>query len=96
MLVDTGATVIALTGSDANALGVRWDLRALEPVARGASGDVYGVRVTLDRIQLGDFEARGVEAIVVPEGLAISLLGQSFLSQVPQVSMDRDKMVLGG
>jgi len=96
MLVDTGATVVALTGEDADALGVDWDAQAVEPVARGASGDVYGVRVTIDRMQVGDFEVKGVDAVVVPEGLAISLLGQTFLSQVPRVEMDREKMVLGG
>lgn len=96
MLVDTGASVVALTGEDADALGVAWDPQAIEPVARGASGDVYGVRVTIGRMQLGEFEVQAVDAVVVPEGLAISLLGQSFLSQVPRVAMDREKMVLGG
>lgn len=96
MLVDTGASVVALTGADADALGVNWDPQAVQPVARGASGDVYGVRVTIDRMQLGEFELERVDAVVIPEGLAISLLGQSFLSQLPRVAMDREKMVLGG
>ena len=47
-------------------------------------------------MQVGDFEVKGVDAVVVPEGLGISLLGQTFLSQVPRVEMDREKMVLGG
>lgn len=96
MLVDTGASVVALTGADADALGVAWNPQDVEPVARGASGDVYGVRVTIERMQLGAFEVQAVDAVVVPEGLAISLLGQSFLAQVPRVSMDRERMTLGG
>jgi aspartyl protease family protein len=96
MLVDTGATMVALTGEDAEAMGIRWSRDDVEPVARGASGTVYGVPVTIRRMELGAIEARGVEAIVVPEGLGISLLGQSFLSQISRVEMDRDKMVLGG
>ena len=95
MLVDTGASVVALTGEDAEAIGLTWDERDVEPVAEGASGPVYGVRIVLDRIELGDFEARSVEAIVVPYGLGVSLLGQSFLSQVPRVQMEQDRMVLG-
>ena len=47
-------------------------------------------------MQLGDFEGRGVEAVVIPEGLPVSLLGQSFLSQIPRVAMEGDRMVLGG
>ena len=96
MLVDTGASVIALTGEDAEAMGVYWDETAVEPVASGASGPVYGVRVKLDSVQLGQLEARDVDAVVVPEGLGISLLGQSFLSQIERVEIDRDKMTLGG
>lgn len=96
MLVDTGASVVALTGEDADATGIVWNLQDLEPVARGASGPVHGVRVTIDRMQLGEFEARAVEAVVIPEGLPVSLLGQSFLAQVPRVEMDRETMVLGG
>ena len=96
MLVDTGASTIALTGEDAEAMGISWNDDEVRPVAEGASGPVYGVRVTLGHVQLGEFEARGVEATVIPEGLGISLLGQSFLSTIPKVEMEGDRMVLGG
>jgi aspartyl protease family protein len=94
MLVDTGATVIALTGDDAAMMGVEWHERDVRPIARGASGDVYGVPVVLDRIAVGGIEARRVQAVVVPEGLDISLLGQSFLSKVSRVEVTGDEMVL--
>ena len=94
MLVDTGASVVALTANDAEMMGVDWRESDVRPVARGASGDVYGVPVTLDRIDVGGIEAHAVEAIVVPEGLDISLLGQSFLSKVNRVEVTGDEMVL--
>jgi len=96
MLVDTGASVVALTGEDAEAMGVHWDQRDVMPVARGASGDVYGVPVMIDRLELGGIEVRKVEAIVVPDGLSVSLLGQSFLSHIPKVEMGQQTMTLGG
>ncbi|HWK42021.1 MAG TPA: TIGR02281 family clan AA aspartic protease [Croceibacterium sp.] len=96
MLVDTGATMIALTGEDADAIGIPWRSVPMEPVARGVGGEVNGVRVVLDQVRLGSLEAHGLQAVVVPEGLAISLLGQSFLSRVSRVEIDRQKMVLGG
>lgn len=96
MLVDTGASVVALTGEDADAMGLSWDPEQVRPIARGASGAVYGVEVTLGHVQLGGLEADEVQAIVVPEGLGISLLGQSFLSQIERVEIDQDKMLLGG
>lgn len=96
MLVDTGASVVALTAEDADAMGVAWDPEQVRPVARGANGAVFGVEVTLERVQVGGLEAHGVQAIVVPEGLGISLLGQSFLSQIERVEIDQEKMLLGG
>jgi aspartyl protease family protein len=95
MLVDTGASIVALTAEDADAAGVRWSEDQVQPVGRGASGTVYGVPVTLGRVQVGELEAHQVEAIVVPEGLDISLLGQSFLSKIQRVEIEQGRMVLG-
>jgi aspartyl protease family protein len=50
----------------------------------------------LGRVQLGEIEAQQVEAIVVPEGLGVSLLGQSFLSKIDRVEVAGGKMTLGG
>jgi aspartyl protease family protein len=95
MLVDTGASVIALTGEDASALGLEWTDDELFPIARGASGDVIGKPVRLDRVRLGDLEAENVEAVIVPRGLDVSLLGQSFLGQVGKVEIEDGQMILG-
>lgn len=96
MLVDTGASVIALTGADARSIGIEWNPDEVRQVARGAGGPVHGVRVTLGAVRVGDFEAGGIEAVVVPEGLAVSLLGQSFLSRIERVEIGPDEMTLGG
>jgi aspartyl protease family protein len=96
MMVDTGASIVALTADDADAAGVQWNEATIRPVARGASGTVMGVSVVLERVQLGELEAQQVEAVVIPDGLDISLLGQSFLSKIQRVEIEDDRMVLGG
>lgn len=96
MLVDTGASVVALTGEDARLAGVTWSPANLKVVAHGASGPVQGVALRLPRLQLGNTEAREVDAVIVPEGLPVSLLGQSFLSHVEPMRIERDRMLLGG
>lgn len=95
MMVDTGASIVALTADDADAAGVQWSEDEVRPVARGANGTVLGVPVVLDRVQLGELEAEQIEAVVIPEGLDISLLGQSFLSKIQRVEIEQDRMVLG-
>lgn len=96
MLVDTGASVVALTGADARAAGLNWNPAQLGVVAQGAGGPIRGIALTLDRVTLGGHEARDVRAVIIPEGLPISLLGQSFLATVEPVRIEKDRMVLGG
>ena len=93
-LIDTGASAIALSGADAEALGLEWDEDDLQKVGRGVSGDVFGKMVMLQSVQVGRFSAENVQAAIIPNGLDISLLGQSFLSQVGQVNIQNDEMIL--
>jgi aspartyl protease family protein len=94
MLVDTGASMVALTGEDAQNMGLSWDPNGLAPVARGVGGTVMGVPVKLEDIAVGDFEAHDVEAVIIPDGLSVSLLGQSFLRHVPKVDIAGNNLTL--
>ena len=93
-MVDTGASGIALTGNDAETLGLSWSDEELHVVGRGVSGNVYGKRVRLQSVQLGDLHTTDVEAVIIPNGLDVSLLGQSFLSKAETVKIEADEMVI--
>lgn len=84
MLVDTGATMVALTQDDAKAAGI--DVRRLRYDARvrTASGTARAAEVTLERVQIGAVRVRDVEALVIERGLDVSLLGMSFLNRLEQ------------
>ncbi|MFC3100487.1 retropepsin-like aspartic protease family protein [Altererythrobacter lauratis] len=94
MLVDTGASVVALTGADAEAMGFVWNEDDVRIVARGASGPVAGVPVVIGQIALGNHEAADVPGVIIPRGLDISLLGQSFLGTFREVRMADGQMIL--
>ena len=94
MMVDTGASVIALTASDAQAAGLSWSDDEVRVIGQGASGNVYGVPAMLGDVEVGGMAARNVQAVIVPEGLHISLLGQSYLSSIDNVEIAEDRMVL--
>lgn len=96
MLVDTGASVVALTAADAAAMGLEWSEDDVAQVAQGASGPVYGVNAQIDRMSVGGNEATDVRAIIITQGAAMSLLGQSYLSTLGSVRIAGDSMVLGG
>jgi aspartyl protease family protein len=93
MLVDTGASSIALSREDARRAGLGISIGMPNVVGRGAGGDVKGEYVTLDRVSLGGESAQGVSAIVL-DGGEKSLLGQSFLSKFASVEIKGDTMVL--
>jgi aspartyl protease family protein len=82
-LVDTGASVIALTAEDAASLGLhpaQHDFRAL---MQTANGKVYAAPVELSMVEIEDVAVHNVPAIVMPPGaLAGNLLGMSFLSRL--------------
>lgn len=94
LMVDTGASMIALSAADARKLGFDWSASELQHVGRGVNGDVLGKPVQLDSVTIGDLQADNIEAVIIPEGLDVSLLGQSFLSRVDNVQIEGDRMTL--
>ncbi len=94
VLVDTGASEVALTRADAHRLGV--DLAALDydkPVMT-ADGRMQAARVRLARVAVGDAEVRDVDALVVRHGLNTSLLGMSYLGRLSGFAADRQALTL--
>ncbi|QAU35294.1 TIGR02281 family clan AA aspartic protease [Janthinobacterium sp. 17J80-10] len=80
MLVDTGASMIALPAEDATRLGIdyRKGQIAYSSTANGVK-PVY--RVKLDTVRIGDIQLNQIDATVHESGLPIILLGMSFLNR---------------
>jgi aspartyl protease family protein len=92
-VVDTGASMVALTVEDAERLGVPFEESDFEIVGTGASGPVLGQMVKLDKVVVEGREVRDVSGAVL-DGLEISLLGQSFLTRIGTVEMNGEYMIL--
>ena len=82
VLVDTGASVVALTRADARRLGVDPAPEAFTGKVQTASGIVRAAPVRLKTISVAGVRVDEVEALVVEEGLAYSLLGMSYLGRL--------------
>jgi aspartyl protease family protein len=81
-LVDTGATAVSLSSSDANRLGI--DYSKGQPGLMGtANGTTVAYKVTLASVRVGDIVVNNVEAAVL-EGnqMPFALLGMSFLNRM--------------
>lgn len=89
VMVDTGATSVALRYEDAGALGVRPLLPSdyTVPIAT-ANGTARAARVTLGEVRVGEVRVKNVEALVMPErALGTNLLGMSFIRRLKNVEL---------
>ena len=93
MLVDTGASAVALSAEDARRAGIATSIGMQDVIGEGAGGAVRGDIVTIERIRLGHIEQSSVPAAVL-QGGSMSLLGQSFLRDFASVEIRGDQMHL--
>ncbi len=94
VLIDTGATSVALRAEDVFRLGLRPPMPSdfTVPIST-ANGTTRAARVTLDEIRIGGVRVRKVEALVMPEKmLATNLLGMSFIRRLSNVEMTGGKL----
>ena len=92
-VVDTGASVVALTVEDAERLGIPVDPSEFTVVGEGASGFVRGQDIVLKSVEVDGKRVENVRGVVL-EGSRLSLLGQAYLSRMGEVEMSGDYMVL--
>ncbi|MBI3154048.1 MAG: TIGR02281 family clan AA aspartic protease [Burkholderiales bacterium] len=91
-MVDTGATVVALSADEASRIGI--DVGRAPLVSIGtANGEVQARRVTLTAVTLGAVTVANVAAVVLPAPMTHVLLGNSFLQRF-QLQRENDVMRL--
>lgn len=94
-LVDTGASVVALTAEDAEAAGIYVSDKDFTAIIQTANGTARVAPVTLDKVAIGDITLRDVRAVVCePGAMTVSLLGMTFLGQLDRVDMRSGKLIL--
>ncbi len=94
-MIDTGASVIALTASDAARLGIHPAQREFVTPVKTANGTIRAAPAQLDMVEVGEIVVRDVPALVLPdEALSGNLLGLSFLSRLRRFEYSDGKLVL--
>lgn len=94
LVVDTGASTIALRASDAARLGIRPSARDYSVKVATANGITRAAQVQLRMVEVGNITVRDVPALVhADEALGVNLLGMSFLSKL-RWTHERGKLIL--
>ncbi len=94
-MVDTGASIVALTFEDARNAGIHVRDGDYTHRVSTANGVARVAIVTLDSVAIQDIVVRNVRAAVAEPGkLTTTLLGMSFLGQLRRAQMSRGVLLL--
>lgn len=93
-MVDTGATSVALTRTDALKLGYRMNDLDFRYKVATAGGETTGAFVLLDEIKIGNVTIKDVEALVIQSDLETSLLGMSYLNELHSFEVRQSSMII--
>ena len=93
-MVDTGASIVALTLLDAQRIGYKPADLEFDNEVRTAGGVTMGAYVVLKKVRIGRVEIDDVSAMVLKDGLEQSLLGMSFLGELYSYEFKGDTLII--
>jgi aspartyl protease family protein len=95
LMVDTGASMVALRERDANKLGIFPAARDYTGRTSTANGVIKVAPVRLSSLEVNGIRVYDVQAVVIPDqSLGTNLLGMSFLSRVRRFEMANGRLVM--
>ena len=95
VMVDTGASVLALNETTAARIGVRPMRSDYTAPVTTANGTIKAARTRIAMVQVGSLTVRDVDAMVLPDSaLSENLLGMSFLSKLKRFEFAGANLVL--
>ena len=95
VLVDTGASSVAINSSTARKIGIRLNREDFRHTANTANGQTKYAAATIGEIRIGSVRVRNVSAAVLDDdSLSEVLLGMSFLNKLRKFEMQGDQLKL--
>lgn len=95
VMIDTGATAVALSFEDARDAGLRPGSLDFNVPVGTANGITRAARIMLDRVEVDGVRVRDVEGLVLPEGaMQGSLLGMSYLIRLKSFKVEDGVLTL--
>jgi aspartyl protease family protein len=93
-LIDTGASEIVLSPSDAKRLGIDFAALKFDHPYESANGVGHGASTALAELSVGDIHMANVPVAVNGAEMSSSLLGMSFLQRLKSYSFSGQKLIL--
>jgi aspartyl protease family protein len=93
-LVDTGATLTAVSDATAVAAGLEPREAGIPVRMQTANGTVAAELTTIDELRFGNVAARGLDAVIAPGLGPTNVIGMNFLSRLASVRLEGETMIL--
>lgn len=94
-MVDTGASVVVLSGETARRIGIYPAAAAFTGASQTANGTVPVAPLRLSEIRIGAIRLYDVDAAILPVGAStVDLLGMSFLKRLGSFQSNGGQMIL--
>jgi len=93
LLIDSGATVTALSADTARAAGVDTGMGLTPVILRTANGAAAAETGSIDELRVGNIVARNLKVVSAP-GLDLDVIGMNFLSQLESWRVEGRTLVL--
>lgn len=94
MLIDSGATVTAISERTAAAASIEGDAGLVPVVIRTANGLVQARTGSVDRLRIGPITARDLKVVIIPGPGAVDVIGMNFLSELASWRVEGRTLVL--
>ena len=94
MLIDSGATITALSDTTARAAGLEVRDELFPVLIRTANGTVQAKTATIADLSLGNIAARNLSVVVSPSFGDMDVLGMNFLSRLKSWRVEGNTLVL--
>ncbi|EAT10223.1 TIGR02281 family clan AA aspartic protease [Sphingobium sp. 10 DY56-G10] len=94
MLIDSGATVTAISQDTARAASVAPQSGIVPVLMRTANGTVRVETGTIDRLEIGGLKARDLSAVISPALGDVDILGMNFLTQLASWRVEGRTLIL--
>lgn len=93
-LVDSGATITALSETAASGAGINVDPNALPVTMQTANGPVAAKPARIARLQIGAIHAVDLPVMISPAFGEVNVLGMNFLSELKSWRVEGGRMIL--
>jgi aspartyl protease family protein len=94
MLIDSGATITAISESTAAAASIDADAGLVPVMLQTANGMVQARKGEVDELRVGTVEAKGLKVVVSPALGNLDVLGMNFLTQLQSWRVEGRTLIL--